>query len=115
VVATFSAARRCIQPSTTAPRRVVAAPLEIAAMLLDAGANINAVNNNGQGSLHAAARMDLKDLVRFMGERGGLAGVPDSLCCARESIHGAKAGTAESTNLVMQVLMRATGRWLALA
>jgi ankyrin repeat protein len=44
--------------------------IEMARMLLDAGANINAANNNGQTSLHAAARMDMKDFVRFIGERG---------------------------------------------
>jgi ankyrin repeat protein len=44
--------------------------IEMARMLLDAGADINAVNNNGQSSLHSAARLGLKDLVRFLGERG---------------------------------------------
>jgi ankyrin repeat protein len=44
--------------------------IEMARMLLDAGADINAVNNTGQSSLHAAARMDMKDFVRFLGERG---------------------------------------------
>ena len=44
--------------------------IETARLLLDAGADINRTNPSGQSSLHAAARLDLKDLVRFLGERG---------------------------------------------
>jgi ankyrin repeat protein len=44
--------------------------IESAKLLLEAGADINRANPNGQTSLHAAARLDMKDLVRFLGERG---------------------------------------------
>ncbi len=44
--------------------------IETARLLLDAGADINRASPTGLTSLHAAARLDLKDLVRFLGERG---------------------------------------------
>jgi uncharacterized protein len=68
--------------------------IEMARMLLDAGANINAVNNNGQSSLHAAARMDLKDLVRFLGERGANLGIKDRNGSTALDIAEGRTGTA---------------------
>jgi ankyrin repeat protein len=44
--------------------------IETARLLLEAGADINRAAPNGQASLHFAARLDMKDLVRFLGERG---------------------------------------------
>ena len=44
--------------------------IETAGLLLDAGADINRASPSGQTSLHFAARLDMKDLVRFLGERG---------------------------------------------
>jgi ankyrin repeat protein len=68
--------------------------IELARMLLDAGANINAVNNNGQSSLHAAARMDMKDLVRFMGERGANLAIRDRNGSTALDIAEGRTGTA---------------------
>src|SRR5690606_12732961 len=44
--------------------------IDTAKLLLEAGADINRASPNGQTSLHFAARLDLKDLIRFLGERG---------------------------------------------
>jgi ankyrin repeat protein len=68
--------------------------IEMAGMLLDAGADINAVNNNGQSSLHAAARMDMKDLVRFLGERGANLDVKDRNGSTALDIAEGRTGTA---------------------
>jgi ankyrin repeat protein len=68
--------------------------IEMAKMLLDAGANINAVNNNGQSSLHAAARMDMKDLVRFLGERGANLDIKDRNGSTALDIAEGRTGTA---------------------
>lgn len=68
--------------------------IETAKMLLDAGANINAVNNNGQSSLHAAARMDMKEFVRFMGERGANLDVKDRTGSTALDIAEGRTGTA---------------------
>jgi uncharacterized protein len=51
--------------------------IEMARMLLDAGANINAANAAGQSSLHAAARLDMKELVRYLGGRGADPAIKD--------------------------------------
>jgi uncharacterized protein len=68
--------------------------VEMARMLVDAGANINAVNNNGQSSLHAAARMDMKDLVRFLGERGANLDIKDRTGSTALDIAEGRTGTA---------------------
>jgi ankyrin repeat protein len=68
--------------------------IEMARMLLDAGADINAVNNNGQSSLHAAARMDMKDLVRFLGERGANLDIKDRNGSTALDIAEGRTGTA---------------------
>jgi ankyrin repeat protein len=68
--------------------------IEMAGMLLDAGADINAVNNNGQSSLHAAARMDMKDFVRFIGERGADLGIKDRNGSTALDIAEGRTGTA---------------------
>jgi uncharacterized protein len=68
--------------------------IEMAKMLLDAGANINSVNNNGQSSLHAAARMDMKDLVRFLGERGANLDIKDRNGSTALDIAEGRTGTA---------------------
>jgi ankyrin repeat protein len=68
--------------------------IEMAKMLLDAGANINAVNNNGQTALHAAARMDMKDFVRFIGERGANLEVKDRAGSTPLDIAEGRTGTA---------------------
>jgi ankyrin repeat protein len=68
--------------------------IEMAKMLLEAGADINAVNNNGQSSLHAAARMDMKDLVRFLGERGANLDIKDRNGSTALDIAEGRTGTA---------------------
>lgn len=68
--------------------------IELAKMLLDAGANINATNNNGQTSLHAAARMDMKDFVRFIGERGANLEAKDRSGATPLDIAEGRTGTA---------------------
>ncbi|MEO8313990.1 MAG: ankyrin repeat domain-containing protein [Pseudomonadota bacterium] len=68
--------------------------IETAKMLLDAGTDINAVNNNGQTSLHAAARMDMKDFVRFLGGRGANLDVKDRNGSTALDIAEGRTGTA---------------------
>lgn len=51
--------------------------IDAARLLLDAGADINRTNPAGQTSVHAAARLDLKDLIRFLGGRGADLSVAD--------------------------------------
>jgi ankyrin repeat protein len=68
--------------------------IEMAKMLLDAGADINAVNNNGQSSLHAAARMDMKDFVRYLGERGAKLDIKDRNGATALDIAEGRTGTA---------------------
>ena len=68
--------------------------IETAKLLLDAGANINAVNGNGQTVLHAAARLDLKDLVRFMAERGANLNAKDRGGSTALDIAEGRTGTA---------------------
>jgi ankyrin repeat protein len=68
--------------------------IEMARMLLDAGADINAVNNNGQSSLHAAARLGLKDLVRFLGERGADLSIKDRGGAAALGVAEGRSGRA---------------------
>jgi uncharacterized protein len=68
--------------------------IELAGMLLDAGANINAVNNSGQSSLHAAARMDMKDFVRYIGGRGADLGIKDRAGSTALDIAEGRTGTA---------------------
>jgi ankyrin repeat protein len=68
--------------------------IEMAQMLLDAGADINAVNNNGQSSLHAAARMDMKDFVRFIGGRGADLDIKDRNGSTALDIAEGRTGTA---------------------
>jgi ankyrin repeat protein len=68
--------------------------IEMARMLLDAGANINAANNNGQTALHAAARMDMKDFVRFIGERGANLDAKDRSGSTPLDIAEGRTGTA---------------------
>jgi uncharacterized protein len=68
--------------------------IEMARMLLDAGADINAANNNGQTSLHAAARMDMKDFTRFIGERGANLDAKDRNGSTALDIAEGRTGTA---------------------
>ena len=68
--------------------------IEMAKMLLDAGANINAVNRNGQTALHAAARMDMKDFVRYIGEHGAILDVKDRTGMTALDIAEGRSGTA---------------------
>jgi ankyrin repeat protein len=51
--------------------------IEMARMLVDAGANINAAKPDGQTSLHAAARMDMKEFVLYLGGRGADPAIKD--------------------------------------
>ena len=44
--------------------------LEAAKLLLDLGADVNAANEAGQTSLHAAAAIGANGVVRFLVERG---------------------------------------------
>lgn len=68
--------------------------IETARLLLEAGADINAVNATGQSSLHAAARLDLKDFVRFVGERGAKLDVKDRNGATALDIAEGRTGTA---------------------
>ncbi len=68
--------------------------IEMAKLLLDAGANIDALNNNGQTSLHAAARIDMKDFVRYLGERGAKLDVKDRSGSTPLDIAEGRTGTA---------------------
>ncbi|MEO6080624.1 MAG: ankyrin repeat domain-containing protein [Steroidobacteraceae bacterium] len=68
--------------------------IEMARLLLDAGANIDAANNNGQTALHAAARMDMKDFVRFIAERGASLEVKDRNGSTALDIAEGRTGTA---------------------
>jgi ankyrin repeat protein len=68
--------------------------IETAKMLLDAGANINAVNGTGQSALHAAARMDMKEFIRFMGERGASLDIKDRNGSTALDIAEGRTGTA---------------------
>jgi ankyrin repeat protein len=68
--------------------------IEMGRLLLDAGASINAVSTDGQSSLHAAARMDMKDLVRFLGERGADLGIKDRNGFTALDIAEGRTGTA---------------------
>jgi len=68
--------------------------IQMAKMLLEHGANINAVNRNGQSSLHAAARLDMKDFVRFMVERGADLTIKDRSGSTALDIAEGRTGTA---------------------
>jgi hypothetical protein len=68
--------------------------IEMAKMLLDAGANINAVNAEGQSSLHAAARMDMKDFVLYLGQRGADLTIKDRNGSTALDIAEGRTGTA---------------------
>jgi hypothetical protein len=68
--------------------------VETAKLLLDAGADINRASPNGQTSLHAAARLDLKDLVRFLGERGANLEAKDRSGATPLDIAEGRTGTA---------------------
>jgi hypothetical protein len=66
----------------------------MAKLLLDAGASINAVNPDGQSSLHAAARMDMKDFVLYLGERGADLTIKDRSGSTALDIAEGRTGTA---------------------
>jgi ankyrin repeat protein len=68
--------------------------IETARLLLGAGANINAVNAVGQTSLHAAARLDLTEFVRFIGERGANLNTKDRNGSTALDIAEGRTGTA---------------------
>ncbi len=68
--------------------------IEMAQMLLDAGASINAVNANGQSSLHAASRMDMTDFVRFIAGRGADLNIKDRNGATALDIAEGRTGTA---------------------
>jgi ankyrin repeat protein len=68
--------------------------IEMAKLLLDAGASINAVNADGQSSLHAAARMDMKDFVLYLGERGADLTIKDRSGSTALDIAEGRTGTA---------------------
>src|SRR6478736_480545 len=51
--------------------------IETAGLLLDAGANINSVNANGQSALHGAAQLGWTQVVRYLGGRGAKLDVKD--------------------------------------
>jgi ankyrin repeat protein len=68
--------------------------IEMAKLLLDAGASINAVNADGQSSVHAAARMDMQDFARFLGERGADLTIRDRSGFTALDIAEGRAGTA---------------------
>jgi ankyrin repeat protein len=68
--------------------------IETAKLLLDAGANVNAVNQAGQGVLHVAARLDLKDLVRFLAGRGAKLDLKDRNGATALDIAEGRTGTA---------------------
>jgi ankyrin repeat protein len=68
--------------------------IETAKLLIDAGADVNAVNQAGQGVLHAAARLDLKDLVRYLGGRGARLDIKDRSGATALDIAEGRTGTA---------------------
>ncbi len=68
--------------------------VDTAKLLLAAGADINAANPNGQTSLHAAARLDLKDFVRYLGEHGAKLDVKDRTGVTPLDIAEGRSGTA---------------------
>jgi len=68
--------------------------IDTARLLLDAGADINRASPSGQTALHAAARLDLKDLVRFLGERGADLQAKDRSGATPLDIAEGRTGTA---------------------
>jgi uncharacterized protein len=68
--------------------------VETGRLLLDAGANINAANATGQTALHAAARLDLAEFVRFIGERGAKLDAKDRNGATALDIAEGRTGTA---------------------
>jgi ankyrin repeat protein len=68
--------------------------IEMARMLLDAGANINAANAAGQSSLHAAARLDMKEFVLYLGGRGADPTIKDRSGFTALDIAEGRTGTA---------------------
>lgn len=68
--------------------------IESARLLLEAGADINRVAPNGQTALHFAARLDMKDLVRFLGERGANLMAKDRSGATPLDIAEGRTGTA---------------------
>jgi hypothetical protein len=68
--------------------------IEMARMLLDAGANINAANADGQSSLHAAARLDMKEFVLYLGGRGADPAIKDRSGSTALDIAEGRIGTA---------------------
>lgn len=68
--------------------------VETAKLLLASGANINAASPTGLTSLHAAARLDLAQLVRFLGERGANLAAKDRAGSTALDIAEGRTGTA---------------------
>ncbi|MET0282162.1 MAG: ankyrin repeat domain-containing protein [Steroidobacteraceae bacterium] len=68
--------------------------IDTAKLLLDAGADINAVNQRGQSVLHTAAQLDLKEFVRFMGHRGARLDIKDRAGVTALDIAEGRAGGA---------------------
>lgn len=68
--------------------------IDTARLLLQAGAPPNQANPNGQTALHAATRLDLKDLVRFLAEQGADVMAKDRSGATALDIAEGRSGTA---------------------
>jgi ankyrin repeat protein len=68
--------------------------VETAKLLLDAGANVNAVNQRGQSAVHAASQLGLADFVRFVASRGARLDVKDAGGATALDIAEGRAGRA---------------------
>lgn len=68
--------------------------VETARLLIDAGANVNAVNQRGQTAVHAAAQLGLADFVRYVAGRGTRLDTKDAGGATALDIAEGRAGRA---------------------